>query len=281
MTYNELKNALIAAGVGSPDECGFEAKLLAERFGGIKAAELPFRRGEDMTCPALAEALARRIRREPLQYILGEWEFYGLGFKVTPACLIPRADTEITVSKAIKMLPVGARFADLGTGSGAIAVSVLKNRPDVTAVAVDISSAALEVARLNAAQHGTDGRIGFIHADMLADDFFDSLPHPLDAIISNPPYIPKSDLLPGAVQPELNFEPRGALDGGDDGLDFYRSLIPRAAETGVLTDGGFVLFEVGAGEACAVARMGADAGFSSEILCDLGGIERTVILSRR
>ena len=147
MTYNELKNALIAAGVGSPDECGFEAKLLAERFGGIKAAELPFRRGEDMTCPALAEALARRIRREPLQYILGEWEFYGLGFKVTPACLIPRADTEITVSTAIKMLPVGARFADLGTGSGAIAVSVLKNRPDVTAVAVDISTLQCSAAR--------------------------------------------------------------------------------------------------------------------------------------
>lgn len=280
MTYNELKAALAAAGIGDDAECRREAELLCAKFGGISSSSLPFRRDEDIRSRELADALTRRINREPLQYILGEWEFYGLDFYVTPDCLIPRPDTEITVSAAIKLLPEGARFADLGTGSGAIAVSVLKNRCDTHAVAADISPAALAVAESNAVRNGVADRCRFLCADMLSECFFNALPRPIDAIISNPPYIPTRELAAGIIQPELEFEPRGALDGGTDGLDFYRAVIPRAAERGVLTDDGTVIFEVGAGEADAVSALGKSAGFYTAVLADLGGIERTVILSK-
>lgn len=281
MTYNELLSALICAKTGDAGECRREAALLAEHLGGIPASELPYRRNEPMSSPALADALARRINREPLQYILGEWEFFGLSFRLTPDCLIPRPDTELTVLSAVRMLPQGAFFADLGTGSGAIAVSVLKNRPDTSAAAVDISPGALSVAGDNAKRHGVLSRCRFIHDDMLSDGFFERLPHPIDAIISNPPYIPAKELTPGRVQPELCFEPRAALCGGGDGLDFYRRLIPGAAKAEILTPNGFMLFEVGDGEADAVAQMGRGAGFVAEIFRDLGGIERTVALSRK
>lgn len=279
MTYNKLKAALSAAGIGDAQECRREAELLIEAFGGIKASELPFRRSEDISSPALDDAVRRRIAREPLQYILGEWEFFGLDLYVTPDCLIPRPDTEITVEAAINLLPRGARFADLGTGSGAIAVSVLKNRPDLHCIAVDISPAALRVAQKNAARHGVDRRCDFVCADMLGDGIFDLLSCPLGAVISNPPYIPACDLTPDKIQPELEYEPRGALVGGEDGLVFYRSLIPRAAKPGVLAPGGMLIFEVGIGEARDVAAMGAAAGYSASLLNDLNGIERTVVLT--
>lgn len=281
MTYNELFAALCAAGIGDDSECRREAALLAEHFGGIRASELPYRRNEDMESLALQSALERRINREPLQYILGEWEFFGLPFRVTPDCLIPRPDTELLVTTAMRLLPLKAHFADLGTGSGAVAVSILKNRPDVSATAADISPCALAVARENAKRHGTLERCTFICADMLSSDFFKRLPHPIDAVISNPPYIPTDELAPGKIQPELCFEPELALCGGKDGLDFYRQLIPRSAATGVLSEEGFVLFEVGAGEAQDVAQMGKNVGFFPQIFRDLGGIERAVLLSRK
>lgn len=279
MTYNELKAALAAAGIGDASECRREAELLIEAFGGIKASELPFRRSENISSPALDDAVRRRIAREPLQYILGEWEFFGLDLYVTPDCLIPRPDTEITVEAAIKLLPHGVRFADLGTGSGAIAVSVLKNRPDLHCTAVDISPAALSVAQKNAARHGVDQRCSFVCADMLSEGIFDLLSCPLGAVISNPPYIPACDLTPDKIQPELEYEPRGALVGGEDGLVFYRSLIPRAAKPGVLLPCGMLIFEVGIGEARDVAAMGAAAGYSASVLHDLNGIYRTVVLT--
>ena len=281
MTYNELRSALLAAGVGNADECRREAELICARFGNIPAAQLPFRRDEDIRSPAIDAALQRRIKREPLQYILGEWEFYGLDLYLTPDCLVPRPDTEVSVAAAISLLPHGARFADLGTGSGAIAVSVLKNRDDTHAAAVDIRRGALETAKKNAVRHGVDARCDLICADMLSNELWGLLPCPLDAVISNPPYIPTRELAADMIQPELEFEPHAALDGGADGLDFYRILIPRSAERGVLTDDGVVIFEVGAGESEAVAALGRSAGFFSAVLCDLGGIERTVILSKR
>ena len=171
------------------------------------------------------------------------------------------------------------RFADLGTGSGAIAVSVLKNRPDLHCIAVDISPAALSVAQKNAARHGVDQRCSFVCADMLSEGIFDLLSCPLGAVISNPPYIPACDLTPDKIQPELEYEPRGALVGGEDGLVFYRSLIPRAAKPGVLLPGGMLIFEVGIGEARDVAAMGAAAGYSASVLHDLNGIDRTVVLT--
>lgn len=280
MTYNEIVKALAEANIGDRDECAHEARLLAEHFCGIDASTLPFRRNEDMPNEALAKAVARRVRREPLQYILGSWMFMGLEFKLSSACLIPRPDTEVTVEAALRLLPHGAHFADLGTGSGAIAVSILKFRPDLSAEAADISRNALLIAEENARRHGVSERCRFICGDMLSNDLYSRLDAPLDAVISNPPYIPKRELIRGVVQPELEYEPYEALCGGDDGLMFYRSIIKSASHPEILKPDGCILFEVGIGEATAVADIVASYGFACEVLKDLGGIPRTLILTR-
>ena len=277
MTFNEVKAALIDAGVGDGGECRREATLLCERFGGIPAAELLFRQNEDIPSTELSAALTRRLGREPLQYILGEWEFFGLTFALNADCLIPRHDTELTVETAIKLLPHGACFADIGTGSGAIAVSVLHARPDTRCYAVDISRGALDTATANAARHGVSDRFYPIHADIFKGQLSKLMPTLPNALISNPPYIPTRELAAGIIQPELEFEPRAALDGGNDGLIFYRYLIQNAPT--LISPDGMMIFEVGIGEARDVGAIGKAMGYDLRILCDLGGIERTVILS--
>ncbi len=277
MTFNEVKKALIDAEIGDSAECRREAALLCERFGKIPAAELLFRQNEDMPIPELSEVLARRLKHEPLQYILGEWEFYGLTFALTPECLIPRPDTELTVDAAIKLLPPGACFADIGTGSGAIAVSVLRTRPDTRCYAVDISRGALDIATANAVQHGVGDRFYPIHTDIFEGQLAKLMPTRPHALISNPPYIPSGELTAGIIQPELEFEPRAALDGGSDGLTFYRYLIKNSHE--LIASDGMMIFEVGIGEARDVGTLGEAIGYQARILRDLDGIERTVILT--
>lgn len=279
MTYNEIKKALVDAGIGDNNECRREAMLICERFASIPAGELPFRQNEDIPSPEIETALRRRLRREPLQYILGEWEFYGLNFSLTPDCLIPRPDTELTVEAAIERLPRGACFADIGTGSGAIAVSILHARPDTHCYAVDISRGALDTATANAERLGVGDRFHPILTDIFEGQLGKLMPTRPDALISNPPYIPSGELLSGIIQPELEFEPRAALDGGADGLDFYRYIIPNSPS--LLSPDGMLIFEVGIGEAGDVCSLGAACGYSGQILRDLGGIERTVILTKQ
>lgn len=275
MKYAEIVNILDAAGI---DDAAFEAGLLISRYAGIPRHELLFRRQEDFSVPALGEAVRRRAAREPLQYILGSWTFRGLEFELNADTLIPRPDTELTVGLAVRHLPRGARFADLGTGSGAIAVSVLHERPDTSAVAVEISENALAAAVRNAAAHGVADRLTPLRADLLAEGFsalLASAGQP-DAILSNPPYIPTGEL--ASLAPELAFEPRRALDGGNDGLIFYRSITQTAAL--LLPPGGILLYEVGIGEAADVAALGAAQGFSAEVYRDLAGIDRAVLLRK-
>ena len=217
-------------------------------------------------------ALERVEGGEPLAYVLGEWYFYGLRFKLNSDCLCPRPDTELTVETAIKNLPPRAHFCDIGTGSGAIAVSVLHSRPDTTAEAFDINENALSAASENAKLNGVSDRIKFEIADALAEDFLNGKKY--DAVISNPPYIPAS-VVP-TLDPEVLLEPHRALDGGEDGLDFYRAITKKAKS--VLRDGGFILYEVGIGQAEDVAAIGAEYGFTAEIFPDLGGIDRAVLL---
>ena len=185
------------------------------------------------------EAKARLLNREPLAYILGEWYFYNEVYTVSPACLIPRPETEHLVDELIHRLPQNARFADLCTGSGCIAISTLAARPDLSAVAVDISEEALALANENAVRNGVADRITFRQADILkedplADDTF-------DAIVSNPPYI-VSDVIP-TLSCEVLAEPHIALDGGKDGLIFYRHLISSYSHH--VRPDGFMLFEIG------------------------------------
>ena len=269
MTYNQALLLLNEAGIENAET---DAAILFEHFAGIARHTLPFRKDEEISSDSLGSAIRRRISREPLQYILGFWEFCGLRFELNADCLCPRPDTELIVELALKNLPKGAHFCDIGTGSGAIAVSTLHFRRDTTAEAFDISTGAIDAASKNAAINSVADRITFTQADALADNFLDS--KRFDAIISNPPYIP-ANVIP-TLAPEVLLEPHRALDGGDDGLVFYRAITEKAKNT--LNYGGFVLYEVGIGQAEEVAEIGERNGFKAEIYHDLSGISRAVLL---
>ncbi|MBQ5636536.1 MAG: peptide chain release factor N(5)-glutamine methyltransferase [Selenomonadales bacterium] len=227
--------------------------------------------GEELS--SFRQMVKARAQRMPVAYILGEKEFMGHSFRVTPDVLIPRPDTEILVEEAIRLLAEkeAPRIVDIGTGSGAILLSVLKGTEGSTGVAVDLSSAALAVAKSNGERLGLADRAEFRLGDLYApvDGLF-------DAILSNPPYIPVRDM--DGLSPEVKQEPEMALVGGADGLDFYRRLIDDAPR--YLKEGGIVLFEVGIGEAQDVAELGKRRGFSAQrILPDYAGIDRVVVLS--
>ena len=271
MTYNKATALLREAGIENAE---MNAAILFEHFTDVKSYLLPFMRDEEIESESLITALNRRIAREPLQYIIGEWEFYGLLFKLNHDCLCPRPDTELIVDLARENLPPRAHFCDVGTGSGAIAIAVLHARPDTTAEAFDINKNALSAAKENATLNGVSDRVEFEIADALAEDFLDGRRY--DAVISNPPYIPAS-VVP-TLDPEVRREPHRALDGGEDGLDFYRAITKKAKS--VLNENGFILYEVGIGQAEDVAAIGADYGFTAEIFPDLGGIDRAVLLRK-
>lgn len=271
MTYNKAVALLSEAGIENAET---DAAILFEHFAEVARYSLPFRKCEEIECPELNAALERRLAREPLQYIIGEWEFFGLPFKLNQDCLCPRPDTELIVELALKNLPRGAHFCDIGTGSGAIAVAVAHYRKDTTAEAFDICEAALAAGAENARRNGVADRVAFTVANALSEDFPSG--KEFDAIISNPPYIPTA-VIP-TLSPEVLLEPYRALDGGDDGLIFYRAITKKAAT--LLKDGGFVLYEVGITQARDVADIGKDNGFTAEIYPDLSGIDRAVLLRK-
>jgi release factor glutamine methyltransferase len=217
---------------------------------------------------ALDRMLERRLSGEPSAYITGVREFYGLEFRVDPSVLIPRPESELIVEKAISLAQGReiAAIADIGTGSGAIAVSLAVNLPGVAVYATDISAAALEVARANARRHGVESRIIFLQGHLL-----EPLPGPVDMVVANLPYVRRADLSPKG-------EPVEALDGGEDGLDVVRLLCRQAG--GKLRAGGFLLLEVGQGQAGEAAGLLSEAFPSSkvEVDRDLAGIERVLTL---
>jgi release factor glutamine methyltransferase len=223
------------------------------------------------------EMVKKRALRIPVAYILGRREFMGHEFKVTPDVLIPRPDTEILVESVIERLKHKGElfFADIGTGSGAIALSILKALPELKGAAVDISAAALAVAKENAANLGVSERVEFLQGDLLEP----LQGRRLGAIISNPPYIPDGDI--DGLEAEVKKEPRGALAGGRDGLDFYRRLIREGGK--LLEDGGLLAFEVGIYQAAAVKELAEDAAIFENIAVieDYGKIERVVIMNKR
>lgn len=201
---------------------------LAMRINGHRELAAPQRAAFDALCD-------RRAVREPLQYILGETEFMGLTFYVEPGVLIPRADTEILVEKALAWMKPGARVLDIGTGSGAIAVSLAKLGRQAQVTAVDVSDRALEIARRNAERNGAA-------VEFVKSDCFSALKgRKYDMIVSNPPYISEDEMR--GLMPEVTREPELALFGGADGLDFYRRISREAPE--YLNEGGCLLFEIG------------------------------------
>ncbi len=214
---------------------------------------------------ALSALIARRIAGEPVAYLVGQREFYGLPFQVGPAVLIPRPDTELLVELAMERLPARGRMLDMGTGSGAIAVAVAHNRPDAAVTALDVSEAALAIARANASANGA--AVTFLHSDWFAA--LDGTP--FDLIVSNPPYIADGDR--HLAEGDLRFEPIGALTDHADGLSALRTIA--AGAPAHLTAGAWLLMEHGYDQAAAVRNLLAALGYSDvQSWRDLSGIER-------
>ena len=273
MTYGQICALFRQVGIENAE---WDAELLLEHFCGVDRLVLLSDTERDYGSPPLLDAVRRRAEHYPLQYLLGEWQFYRQTYEVSPDCLIPRSDTEILVEEAIKRLPPNAVFADLCTGSGCIAVSILAERPDTRAVAVEKFPRTLDLAVRNAAKNGVSERFTPICADVLKPNF---LPAGVcfDAILSNPPYI-RRDVL-NTLEPELSAEPKAALDGGDDGLIFYRGILQNAASS--LAPNGSFLFEIGFDQAEDLKEIANAADFSAfRVLRDYGGNDRVVILSR-
>lgn len=232
---------------------------------------------DDSIRERFAALIKRRAAREPLAYLLGYKEFYSLEFEVGPEVLIPRPETEILVEAALEILSKNrdARVLDIGTGSGAIAIAIASNSPTARLVATDVSSQALEMARRNVRRFGLGERIEVRQADCFTTE--DGPLGRFDLIVSNPPYVPDEDIC--RLQPEVSrYEPRMALAGGPDGLDFYRALARQSRNH--LNSGGKVMVEVGSGQADEVAAIFRAEGFcESMVRRDLAGIPRVLCVS--
>ncbi|HEU4340795.1 MAG TPA: peptide chain release factor N(5)-glutamine methyltransferase [Candidatus Binatia bacterium] len=226
--------------------------------------------------------LVRRARREPVAYITGQKEFWSLDFLVTPDVLIPRPETELVVEIALECLRSvpqtgSTKILDLGTGSGVIAVCLARELAQAEIVAVDISSRALDVARRNSARHGVANSVRFVSGNL-----FRAIAGPKEKfalIVSNPPYVRRSDL--AALAPEIrDWEPMTALDGGADGLDFYRWIVQRAGRH--LEKGGRIVLEIGAGTGAAVTELFAATGSygPASVNRDYAGLERVIVATK-
>ena len=261
-----LDSALIAITAAGSESPRLDAELLlAEAMGTDRAALIadPGRELDPEAAGAFRDMARRRAQREPVAYILGRKGFRRLELEVDPRVLVPRPETEHVVEAALA-LPHGARVVDVGTGSGAIALALADERPDLRVLATDSSADALAVARANAARLG-------IEVELLQGDLLEPVAGPVDAVVSNPPYVARDDPLPPEVS---RYEPAGALYAGDDGLAVLRRLAPAAAAAGAA----FCAFEVGEGQAPAVEDLLREAGFDEvERVRDLAGVERVVV----
>ncbi|OYV40856.1 MAG: protein-(glutamine-N5) methyltransferase, release factor-specific [Rhodospirillales bacterium 20-64-7] len=258
---------LAAVGIEEPRR---EARILLAAALRLDAAGLLLR---DTVEPAEFEPmLARRAAREPLAYVIGTREFWGLRFAVSPATLIPRPDSETVVEAALAACPAPARVLDLGTGTGCLLLAVLQERQAAFGIGVDFSHAAAALARRNAEALGFAGRAAFF-----AGDWAQAISGTFDLILSNPPYIPAAEI--AGLMPEVaRYEPAGALAGGADGFAAYRAIFAALPRT--LAPNGTAVLEFGLGQAQILVAMARDAGFACSTRCDLNGIERAAVLTR-
>jgi len=272
--------ALAAAGL---DNCRFEARLLLARAAGLSIEQLIARGNEPASAAvavALRELTARRIQREPMAYILGEREFWGLPFRVSPAVLVPRPDSETVIEAALALMPDRARpwrILDLGLGSGCLLLTLLREFPAARGVGLEASEPALAVAQANAAALGVDGRADLVLGDWRQSGWHERVGGPFDLLVSNPPYI-EAGAIPDLMPEVSRFEPRLALDGGSDGLVAYRAIAAQAPR--LMSPGGRLLLEAGIGQVIEIHRIFQSAGFVAEAPWkDLGGIDRVVSLT--
>ena len=279
-TLAAARHQLIAAGV-SADEAAVAVPLFACAILGWDRARLVAERSQTTPAglePRLSQWIARRAAHEPAAYIVGHREFWGLDFVVSPAVLIPRPETELIVEEALDIVRAGAidalHFADIGTGSGNLAVSLAYAVPGSRITATDVSHEALAIAQRNARHHGVDDRIVFVETT-----FLDDVDDVYDLIVSNPPYVKATDK--PALTPVVLREPARALFAGDQGLDAIDGVLDAAART--LTSGGWLLMEFGFGQADDVAALvdRKPALRLERLRNDLQGIPRTAIIQKQ
>ncbi|MGN1409788.1 MAG: peptide chain release factor N(5)-glutamine methyltransferase [Eubacteriales bacterium] len=280
MNIKETAERLASAGIR---DALYEARLLAKHFLSIQMStvvmlnetKLDFFAGYD----DFAAAVEKRMTRYPLQYILGEWEFYGLPFYVNENCLIPRADTEVIAERAIEELKnIGGdgmkNYLDLCTGSGCIAAAVLKNVPNTFGYCVDIDLETAKLAEKNLDRNELCGRYSVIVGDA-GRDLFDSATK-FDLITANPPYISEDEMR--TLEPELKYEPRIALTDSGDGLSFYEKII--RVYKNHLKPNGKLIFEHGYTQSDAVCRIATEIGMAPELIFDYGKRARGAVLQR-
>ncbi len=266
MKLHEAIKILEDAGVPNPRH---DARELFTYIGGMSRIELI---SPNASCDSreLYSAIERRKNREPLQYIIGNVDFYRESYEVNPNCLIPRQDTEILVDYAVNNIPTGAKILDLCTGSGCIAISTVKNTKDTTALAIDISEDAIGIARNNAEKNGVFDRISFVTSDVF--DYCDGERY--FAILSNPPYV-KEEVY-AALEPEIYFEPKIAFTADDGGLKFYKEIL--ASFKKMLDPRGFFAFEIGYDQGPALKDIAKDNAMTCEIIKDYTGNDRVAVI---
>ena len=269
--YNKCKKELLDAGI---EDCVFEAKQIIKHITGFSNAQILSNYTKKLTQYEqnnLTAIIKQRKIRYPLQYILGKWSFYGREFTVGPGVLIPRADTETLIDKALELLgdKESPKILDLCAGSGAIGITLGLLKPDSDVALLEKYNEAARYAYKNIIDNGAENVLLY-EGDVFSGAENDKK---YDLIVSNPPYINSEDMKD--LQPEVQFEPSTALAGGEDGLDFYRAIVENYKNS--LNLGGSIAFEVGIGQADDVAALLESAGFSNVgKLKDLGEIDRVV-----
>ncbi|GGC33582.1 release factor glutamine methyltransferase [Novosphingobium marinum] len=268
-----LRDAALQLGA-TCDTARLDAELLMAHALGVSRSELLLRHVREDEPPGFAALVERRLGHEPVAYIVGRQEFYGLPFEVARGVLIPRADSETLVEAALAARPDAKRVLDCGTGSGALLLAVLANLPEAAGVGIDRSADALAIAKRNAVTLGLADRAHFVQADWEAAGWRQTIGGPFDLVLANPPYVESDADLARSVR---DHEPAEALFAGPEGLDAYRALVPQVP--GLLAAAGRAFFEIGAAQATHVGRIAADSGLDWQIHRDLGGRDRVIELS--
>ena len=275
MTIADAIRAAAERLCATSDTARLDAELLMAHVLGVSRSQLLLLRMRDDAAPHAAgfdRLVERRAAHEPVAHLLGVQEFFGLEFAVTPDTLIPRGDSETIVQAALDCAPHDARVLDMGTGSGALLLAFLYERPDAKGLGIDASAAALAVASANGQRLGLAERAQFVQANWLESGWAHDLGR-FDLVLCNPPYVESDAILDPDVR---EFEPATALFAGPEGLDDYRAIVPQLGK--LLVPGGVAIFEIGAGQAEAVGAIASESGFAVETRRDLADRPRALIL---